>query len=104
MDGEPLALAGLWESWRSPEGEDVESCAILTVEANSYIAPIHHRMPVILHAPDHRATWLCSDSDRTKLAPLLSPHAPPLSAYPVSTAVNRATNDTVECIQRIEVH
>ena len=42
-----MVYAGLWESWKSPEGEVVESCSILTTEANSLIAAIHDRMPVL---------------------------------------------------------
>lgn len=47
-DGEPIAFAGLWEWWKSPEGEEVESCTILTTEANEFMSKIHDRMPVIL--------------------------------------------------------
>ena len=48
QDGEPLAFAGVWERWESPEGSVLESCSILTTTANSVIRIIHDRMPVIL--------------------------------------------------------
>lgn len=57
-DGNPLALAGLWEHWTRPEtGEAVESYTIITTSANGFMAPIHNRMPVILGQPDWGA-WL----------------------------------------------
>jgi putative SOS response-associated peptidase YedK len=52
-----MALAGLWETWRSPAGERARSFAIVTTAANPLLAPIHNRMPVIL-APEHWSAWL----------------------------------------------
>ena len=54
---EPMAFAGLWENWKSPEGEWVRSCSILTTAANSFIEPVHNRMPVILSA-ETEPLWL----------------------------------------------
>ncbi|MBT0895433.1 SOS response-associated peptidase [Geobacter hydrogenophilus] len=51
-DGGPMIFAGLWESWKSPEAEIIETCTILTTNANSLIRPIHDRMPVILGRSD----------------------------------------------------
>ena len=51
-DREPMAFAGLWEKWRSPEGDDLESCSIIVTDANELMQPIHDRMPVILAAED----------------------------------------------------
>ncbi len=56
-DGSPLAFAGLWEGWRSPDGEVVRTFAILTTSANATMAQLHERMPVILE-PDAWPTWL----------------------------------------------
>ena len=56
-DGELFAFAGLWDSWRSPEGVTIESCTILTTTPNSLLADIHDRMPVILN-PDDYDLWL----------------------------------------------
>ena len=55
-DGQPFALAGLWEHWRGPEGE-VQTCTIVTTAANVVLAPIHDRMPVILD-PASYDRWL----------------------------------------------
>jgi putative SOS response-associated peptidase YedK len=55
-DGDMLALAGLWQDWEAPEGR-LATCAIVTCDANATLAPIHHRMPVVL-APGDVALWL----------------------------------------------
>ena len=47
-DDELFAFAGLWEEWKSPEGELIQTCTIITTEANELAADFHHRMPVIL--------------------------------------------------------
>ena len=51
---QPFAFAGLWELWRSPEGDELKSCTIITTEANSLVAQVHPRMPVIL---DTNTCW-----------------------------------------------
>jgi putative SOS response-associated peptidase YedK len=101
-DGEPFAFAGLWEHWQDTTGEEIESCTLLTTEANDLMHPIHNRMPVILE-PKNYDLWL--DSEATKpelLQPLLHPYPPEeMTAYPVSTAVNKPANDNAECINSI---
>ena len=52
-DGKPFAFAGLWESWTAPDGEVIESCTIITTEANAAVEQVHSRMPVILDAKDY---------------------------------------------------
>ena len=99
-DGAPMPLAGIWESWRSPAGEVLESCAILTTAANAAVAPIHERMPVIL-TPDSFAPWLDRNMhDAGRLLPLLAPCLPGwLDAYPVTPLVNSPANDYPACIE-----
>jgi putative SOS response-associated peptidase YedK len=58
--GDVFALAGLWDEWRSPEGEVIESCTILTTGPNSLVADMHDRMPVIVPA-DKYEVWLDPD-------------------------------------------
>jgi putative SOS response-associated peptidase YedK len=101
-DGEPFAFAGLWEHWQDATGEEIESCTVLTTEANDLMRPIHNRMPVILE-PKNYDLWL--DSEATKpelLQPLLHPYpTEEMTAYPVSTVVNKPVNDSAECINSI---
>ena len=98
-NGDPLAFAGLWETWKSPEGQVVQSCTIITSAANSFIQPLHHRMPVILSG-ETQALWLDPLTDDHKiLEPLLAP-APSelLTSHPVSDTVNSVKNQGPECI------
>ena len=98
-NGDSLAFAGLWETWKSPEGQVVQSCTIITSAANSFIQPLHHRMPVILSG-ETQALWLDPlTDDRKILEPLLAP-APSelLASHSVSDTVNSVKNQGPECI------
>lgn len=96
---QPFGFAGLWEHWHSPEGDEIESCTILTTAANQQMQPIHDRMPVILHPSDY-ALWLDpSVQSADRLLPLLRPYpAEQMQHYPVSTKVNNPSNDSPDCI------
>lgn len=98
-DGSPLAFAGLWEHWQSPDGSELESCTILTTAANEIMGPLHNRMPVILDPADF-GDWLHSDGQgQDRLHHLLRPADDELlTAYPVSTFVNRPQNEAPDCI------
>lgn len=102
QNGQPFAFAGLWEHWQSPEGELIESCTILTTEANDLLRPIHDRMPVILE-PEVYDVWLdLTAAQPDKLQQLLHPYpAKAMTAYAVSTKVNKPTNNTPECISQL---
>jgi len=99
-DGSPFAFAGLWEIWTGPEGEIVESCTILTTDANDLTRPIHERMPVILHPKDYDL-WLDPEvKDPELLKPLLRPYpSEEMVAEPVSSKVNKATYDAPDCVE-----
>ncbi|MFH7325876.1 SOS response-associated peptidase [Desulfurivibrio sp. C05AmB] len=101
-DGVPMALAGIWDSWDTPEGEVLESFSILTTAANRLLQPIHDRMPVICQPADF-TLWLDqSVTDPAKLRPLLQPcPAEILQSWPVSTLVNNPRHDSAECIQPV---
>ncbi len=102
-DSAPLALAGLWERWRSEEEErDVESCAIITTSANSLVSRLHNRMPVILAPADFRL-WLDPEEEASeKLLPLLHPAEDDILAmYPVSNFVNKPQNEGRQCIEPV---
>jgi putative SOS response-associated peptidase YedK len=101
-DGQPMALAGIWEVWRDkdrPDAPPLRSCAIVTTEANELMAPIHDRMPVVLERADWER-WLDPATDLSEVEALLRPAAPGvLEAFPVSTAVNNVANDGPELLE-----
>jgi putative SOS response-associated peptidase YedK len=98
--GEPFTLAGIWDRW-THEPEHLETCASITTTANTLMAPIHDRMPVIV-SPADRASWLAGETPRSELEALLKPYAgDDLVAYEVSTLVNRPINDTPECVEPV---
>ena len=92
--GEPMAFAGLWETWHPPEqseeGDIVTSCCIITTSANSLMEPIHDRMPVILD-PEQWETWLSRQEHQAgNLLPLIRSHeSVTMQAWPVTREVNR---------------
>jgi putative SOS response-associated peptidase YedK len=73
VQGGFLALAGIWDAWRSPVGDKTSSFAIITTEANELVAEVHPRMPVILASPEQQALWLTRDTDLSVLQGLLLP-------------------------------
>jgi putative SOS response-associated peptidase YedK len=99
-----FAFAGLWDRWRDPEGNPIESCTILTTEANALLKGIHGRMPVIL-SPDDYDRWLDPGvTDPARVADLLKPFdARPMRVYPVSSTVNSVKNDSPECAEEVTV-
>jgi putative SOS response-associated peptidase YedK len=100
-DSEPLlALAGLWERWRAPSGERLETCVIVTTDATPQLAAIHGRMPLLVPRAAH-AVWL---DPRTGLAEVaeLARAAPSLEASPVGFAVNDPRNDGPALIEPID--
>jgi putative SOS response-associated peptidase YedK len=99
--GEPFAFAGLWESWKDPAGESIDTFTIITADPNQLIAPIHHRMPVIL-LPENETAWLDNDVDRDTLLGMLQPYpADLMTTYPVTTGVNSPGNDDPSLIEPV---
>lgn len=114
-EGSLLAMAGLYEEWvdagdASKEdqksgstggigsGEVIESCTVLTTEANADLSDIHHRMPVLL-GPQDFAAWLNPETDPDSLRPLLTPSPDgTLSRMTVSDYVNSPRNDDADCL------
>ena len=95
----PFAFAGLWESWKSPDGETIRSCTIVTTKPNEFIEPIHNRMPVIL-SEETEALWLdpMTEEADTLSALLIPSPAELMEAYEVSNFVNYAKNEGRECV------
>jgi putative SOS response-associated peptidase YedK len=100
--GTPFAFAGLWETWTGPNGEEMDTAAIVTTKASRTLAAIHDRMPVIL-PPDAFDLWLnCAHVDATTAAALLLPAREDLlEAYPISPAVNRVANDDARLLEPV---
>jgi putative SOS response-associated peptidase YedK len=98
-DGEPFAVAGLWERWEGGD-EPLETCTLLTTEASALLAPYHDRMPVILKPEDYDL-WLDAEERREDvLLPLLRPYPrEEMAAYAVSPLVNSPSNDSPRCIE-----
>jgi putative SOS response-associated peptidase YedK len=103
-DESPFAFAGLWERWKDPANGPVESCALITTDANELVRPIHDRMPVILPRDDY-AKWLDPEvEDAGKLQELLVPFpAEEMKTYAVSGLVNKPQNNGPECLAPVEI-
>jgi putative SOS response-associated peptidase YedK len=101
-DRGPIAFAGLWETWIGPNGEEMETAAIITTPANRELARLRDRMPAIV-PPENFEAWLdCGKVDAKTAAALCAPAREGLlEAYEISTAVNRTENDGPELIAPI---
>lgn len=103
-DRTPFAMAALFEHWQGDDGSVIDSCTILVTDANTLLAPIHDRMPVILDPADY-GTWLGTrrpdqETDKTLLQSLLKPADPSgWEADPISRAVNSPANDSPELLE-----
>jgi putative SOS response-associated peptidase YedK len=93
--GEPFALAGLWENWKDRESDaTLQTTTLITMAANDFMTPLHHRMPVILQA-DTADEWLAGSTD---LLDSIAERTPTLRAWPVDRRVNNARNQGAELI------
>lgn len=97
-DGGMFAFAGLWSIWHAPDGGKLRTCTILTTAANSAIASLHDRMPVIL-APEGEARWLDPATAPDRVSEILAGLSAERTALaPVGLAVNDARHDGPECL------
>ena len=97
-----LAIAGLWEDWRAPEGEVLETFTLLTTEANECVSPVHGRMPVLLQA-HHYDAWLDpTRNDPAELRALVAEVPPTLRCTAVGPHVNDPRNEGPECLHAPE--
>ena len=99
--GDLFAFAGLWEAWER-DGEVIQSCTVLTTEANDFIRSVHDRMPVILHRQDYDL-WLDPGvQDGGKVQHLLRPYQDAeMFAVPVSTWVNDPRHEDERCVEKV---
>lgn len=89
-NGEPFALAGLWENWNDKEsGDSIQTTTLITTAANEFMVPLHHRMPVILES-NSAGEWLAGSND---LLDDVAAITPALQAWPVDRRVNNARNE-----------
>jgi putative SOS response-associated peptidase YedK len=101
----PLAFAGLWETWMGPNGEELDTAAIVTTAANRTLSAMHDRMPVFI-PPEAFDQWLdCERFEGKDVAQLIKPADDALlEAYPISLAVNRVANDSETLIEPVSDH
>jgi putative SOS response-associated peptidase YedK len=97
-----MALAGLWENWRSPESEWVRSFAVITTKPNELCAEVHSRMPVVL-GPETWPAWLGEEpADPRQLKALLAPYpSEAMTCWPVSPRVGNVRNNDPSLIEPI---
>lgn len=96
-DGDVMAFAGLWETWSDPDGGDMDTGAILTIQSNRMMSEIHHRMPVIVK-PDSFDAWLDTANVEAREAKkmLVPVEDDYLVATPISARVNKVVNDDAD--------
>lgn len=104
-DERPFGFAGLWERWEGSGSRAINSCAILTTEANEVLRPVHDRMPVILH-PDDYELWLGADvREHDLVKEMLRPYpADEMIGYPVSIAINSPHNQGATLTKQMAVN
>jgi putative SOS response-associated peptidase YedK len=103
-DGRPFAFAGLWEHWMGADGSDIETCALITTEANPRVRSIHERMPVILRPEDYDFWLDPKPQDPRRLQELLRPYpAEAMTAYPVTPRVNSPFEDEADFITPLDL-
>jgi len=98
-DDRPFAFAGLWDRWEGPDRSNIESCTLITTDANDLLRPLHDRMPVIIRPEDY-AKWLSpAEQDVITVMPVLQPYSgDDLEAFPVSRSVNSPSHDAADCL------
>jgi len=98
-DNKPFVMAGLWNRFQTPAGENIESCTILTTEPNELMMPIHNRMPVIIKK-EHWSHWLNIKDEPLELLKILKPYpAHLMQTHQVSRFVNNPVNNSKKCIK-----
>lgn len=100
---EPFGLAGLWDTWKQPEGNVLESFTIITTEPNELMRSIHRRMPVMLKREDEEQWLDCSAAPFDKVQSLLKPFpADLMAAHEISKRINNPKYDEPDCVAAVE--
>jgi putative SOS response-associated peptidase YedK len=101
-NGHLFAFGGVWDRWEGAQEKSIESCAILTTEANELVRLLHARMPVIIR-PEHYDQWLNPHTPIESLSPLLQHYpAREMTAYPVGLPVPPTTHGEPETMEAVE--
>lgn len=99
--GEPMAMGGLWESWKAPDGSILRTVCVVTTSPNAVMEPIHDRMPVIV-APENWQSWLSGMPN--DVAGMVAPYRDEeLQAWTVSRRVSKTQDDDAGLIEAVEV-
>ena len=96
--GDPMAMAGIWESWKAPDGNVLRTVCIVTTAANDVMAPIHERMPVIV-SHDHWLDWLTAPVEKINSL-IIHCTDGELQAWPVSRRVGKTVEEDAGLIER----
>jgi putative SOS response-associated peptidase YedK len=101
--GDPVAFAGIWETWADRDGGEIGTMAIITCPANKTLAKVHDRMPAIVR-PEHFDAWLDVEKVDAETALALIGTVPEdfFEAFEVSTRVNKAENEGPELIKPLD--
>ncbi len=102
IDHQLFSMAGIWEHWQDAEGNEIQSCAVLTTQAHGAMQELHQRMPVYI-APRDYADWLdCRADDTTGADRLLAETAPDYEYYAVNSSVSNSRNEGPDLIKPIK--
>ena len=96
-DGAPFAFAGLWDAWKDPVGQWLQSFSIITTDANELMAKVHNRMPVILHPKDYNR-WLDRENERPPVDLLRPFESEAMASTPVNKLVGNVKNNGPEML------
>lgn len=99
--GEVVGLAAIWDSWRSPHGEMVDSAAVLTREASEDFKVIHHRLPVMLRAADWQP-YLAGQLSEPHEVLAAARNIDLLEVAPIGTAINRPGRQDGELLKPLK--
>ena len=100
---EPFGLAGLWDTWKKPDGSVLESFTIITTEPNEMMRSIHRRMPVILKREDEEQWLDCAATPFHKVQAVLKPFpADLMAAHEISNRINNPKYDAPDCVAPME--
>lgn len=101
-DQEIFSVAGIWERWKSPEGEEVFTFSVITKPPTAVMEGIHDRMPAIL-LPDQESLWLDKEIPAAEAVQMIIDYPPNnMEAYRVSTKVNSVKENHKTLVNPLE--